>query len=296
MQRYLILAVSAVLWTAGDLAAQELVWKLNKGDRFFVHTAAKTRQSMKFMGQEVPQEFAQKTVTRVDVKEKSPETIVIAYTTEKMEIDAGAGLDPKLFKALEGLTVSVHLDPKTFKARKVEGYKELVEKAAGNDPLLQNVLRVVLTEDFFMSNVESQFGFLPAAPGTVSKGQRWQQTGSIPMGPLGKLEVTKEFTYEGPVDKDGKTLDKISYKITNSKFTLPANKQGFAPGVEFSKADLKVTSGSGVYYFDRAAGRLLSSDDKVVMSGQMEIEAMGNKVVLEIKNETEASTTVKDTK
>ncbi|MCI0742529.1 MAG: DUF6263 family protein [Gemmataceae bacterium] len=97
----------------------------------------------------------------------------------------------------------------------------------------------------------------------VAKGKTWNQKVSMKM-PFGKMSGDIEFTYEGPVEKGGKQLEKIAMK--------PQVKIDADPATPLP-IKLKSQEGKGVALFDNATGRLVEMTSDQVM--EMSIEANG---------------------
>ena len=98
---------------------------------------------------------------------------------------------------------------------------------------------------------------------SVSKGAKWKNKSEMKL-PFGKMIAEVDYTYDGPVEKDGRSLEKIGVKpkatiepAANAQITLK----------------LKSHDGGGSALFDNSAGRLLEVTN--VQNMEMEIEIMG---------------------
>ncbi len=92
----------------------------------------------------------------------------------------------------------------------------------------------------------------------VTKGKMWTQKADMKL-PVGEIKGDIQFTYDGPVDKDGKKLEKIALK--------PNIKMEAGPNAPF-QMKMKDQTGEGYVYFDNAAGRLaeVTSNQKMEMT------------------------------
>src|SRR5271165_6100903 len=97
----------------------------------------------------------------------------------------------------------------------------------------------------------------------ISKGKTWTQNADMKM-PMGQVKGDIHYTYEGTVEKDGKTLQKITLKPNISLVADPK-----AP----FKVDFKSQDGKGEVYFDNATGKLVEMDSQTNMN--MTIQAGG---------------------
>jgi hypothetical protein len=111
---------------------------------------------------------------------------------------------------------------------------------------------------------------LPKGP--VTKGKQWTQKMTMKIPSLGTMSGDTKFTYEGPVDRDGKKLEKIRI---SPNFKIESDSD--AP----FQVKMKVQKGKGNAYFDNQAGRLVESTNDMTL--EMEIEAGGMTVPAQIQ-------------
>lgn len=93
----------------------------------------------------------------------------------------------------------------------------------------------------------TDYGF-PAEP--VKPGDKWSHKQEAKMGQMGNMEMNMEFTYKGPVERDGKTLANIA--ITG---TIGGGDKAEGALIEFKDSTL-----SGNMLFDNELGAMHSSD------------------------------------
>ncbi len=98
----------------------------------------------------------------------------------------------------------------------------------------------------------------------VAKGKTWTNKNTAKT-PVGKTVSENTYTYEGSVQKDGVTLEKISIK-PNIKIE-PDPKA-------LIKMELKDSTGTGQILFDNKAGRMVESTMNQVMQMQLSIGGM----------------------
>ena len=75
----------------------------------------------------------------------------------------------------------------------------------------------------------------------VKKGDMWERTSKRSLGAGQMLTATTRYTYEGEVEKDGKTLDKITSKVLSVDLTL----EDSPLPLTIKSTDLKATESKG---------------------------------------------------
>jgi hypothetical protein len=113
---------------------------------------------------------------------------------------------------------------------------------------------------------------LPKDP--VAKGQTWKENVDMKM-PMGRIKGQIQFTYDGPEEKDGNKLEKITAK--------PEIKIEPAPDAPFQ---MKVTAqeGKGTVYFDNEAGRII--EVTMIQNMEMTIDANNMNMKQDLKQNT----------
>jgi hypothetical protein len=117
---------------------------------------------------------------------------------------------------------------------------------------------------------------LPKDP--VAKGQTWKEDVDMKM-PIGRIKGQIQFTYDGPDEKDGNKLEKITAKPEIKKIEP-------SPDAPFQ---MKVTAqeGKGTVYFDNEAGRII----EVTMIQNMEMTIDVNNMTM--KQDLKQNTSMK---
>ena len=109
-------------------------------------------------------------------------------------------------------------------------------------------LKSVFTKEGLSELLRQSAVVLPAAG--VNDGDDWDAT-TTAKTPIGNLAQTHTYTYQGPTEKDDKTLDKITVKST---LDLKA------PASSDSKIAIKAHEQTGELFFDSAAGRFAETN------------------------------------
>ncbi len=120
-----------------------------------------------------------------------------------------------------------------------------------------------------MVNTGISFPKEPVEKGASEKGTSWKENADLKL-PMGRFKGEMEFTYEGPVEKDGQKLEKI--------LITPTFRVEPGPDAPF-QMKFRKQSGHGHIYFDNAAGKIVDVD----MDQQMDITIESNNTTIEQK-------------
>ena len=281
--RRLTFAVAALAgWTltaAAATAQTTLRYKFKEGDTLKYALEQKMKMTMNVMGNNVDMtmdQFSELAWHIQKVDSKGSAKIAIKFGRNKMTMDGPTGKvevdsnnaqepdDPigqalyKVIKGLSGLEVTGSISP-TGEFTDIT----LPEKAVKE---LQNIPGGDMFGEMLspegLKRMMSQSG-LVMPKDAVSKGAKWKSKNEMKL-PFGKMIAEVDYTYDGPVEKDGRSLEKIAVKPKASIEPTPS-----AP---FS-LKLKSHDGGGTALFDNSAGRLLEVSNTQNM--EMEIEIMG---------------------
>lgn len=266
-------AVLASLLTTTARSEDVLLrWKFQKGETL-LYTFPQTTTTAAHVG---GKDLKTKTDSRGEVsllvvKPLKDESADARLTLERMRIDITA---PQLG--------AFHYD--SASRRRTTGYMENV--IAGYDALAKRSFRVVIdgrgdllqvalpeqeVQDLRAEKLPldtlltpkglSQFLGLnwPRLPAkAVVVGDTWEEREEVANVALGKVQSTRTYRFDGPVDRAGKQLDKISYTVE-----LAAEAPQQQGGVTFKV--LRQES-AGEAYFDRAAGRYVEGKSKMELT------------------------------
>jgi hypothetical protein len=265
-------------------AAVKLQWKFKQGDKFYVATVTKLKQTIDIMGNKVKDDSVMTVVSRYTVKEQSDEATVLEQRIESMAAkakgEAGEGQE-KVADLIKGAVFTLTLSPQG-KVTKLTGYKELVDKIAKEDKDTGKMFQVMFSPETFKASAHSVFGFLPAK--AVEKDAKWQKEVKIPLGPLGSFKAVNKYTYTG----DGREGIQISVtgKLT---YARPDKKAAAGAPFKVTKGKIASTQFKGTVVFDAKRGRLVRSETKLVLEGTVTVDVMKN--LLDMKIEQESTTT-----
>lgn len=113
---------------------------------------------------------------------------------------------------------------------------------------------------------------LPEKP--VEPGDSWTVPYNFELPNIGRVKGKKTFRYEGPGLLNGEKTARLSFS-----YDVAFEMEGEADGAKFS-GSLPITRASGTAHFDPAAGRLLSLDSRVAITGSLSLEISGNTVAV----------------
>jgi hypothetical protein len=252
-------------------AQERLEWKLKKGDRFYLRNVTTTKQTLKALGKEVPQNTEQTIVLGFTVEEQLTDGFLLKETVEELTITPEKG-DPVSDSKIVGASFNVTLS-KNWEILKFEGYDKLIDKLAGDDVTVRQALQATLQEDALKKSVREALAFLPDRP--VKDGDTWERSIEEPLGVLGQLRETRTYKLDGKEDAGGKKLDKIT-------FTTAVD---FKPGKRVENVPYYVLSGrietkeaKGTVLFDPTTGRVVESKSDLKLVGTMVLSSSDAKV------------------
>jgi hypothetical protein len=264
-------ALLLVAGLASPAAAQAPIeWKLKAGDKFYLRSVTTTKQTLKALNKDVPQNSEVTVVLGFSVEVKTGENFVIKETVEEVTVKPDKGdavSDPKLAGATFLLTVS----PK-WEILKFEGYDKFLDKLAGDDAAVRQAVALNLPEEVFKRTVREAMAFLPDRP--VKDGEGWERSVESPLG-LGTLRETRTYKLEGKEDVGGKKVDKITY--TTAVDFKPAKKDEKLPYYVIN-GRMEVKEGKGTVYFDPATAQLVQIKSDLKLVGTMVLSISETKV------------------
>jgi hypothetical protein len=263
----------------------DLKWKFEKDKTFYQDMTTDTKQTMKVMGMEITQNQKQTflfswTPEKQDEKDKSW-TIRQRIEGVKMDIELGGNKlnfdstkDPgtpnplgDFFKAIVGSEFRLTVSP-DMKVTSVSGRDEFLKKLVTANQQMEPLLKQILNEEALKQMADPSFSVVPGKP--VKKGDKWERTSKLNMGPIGTYENTYNYTYEGK-DSSKKNLDRIKVE---SKLTYQPPGDANTGNLPFKIKSANLTSkdASGYVLFDSAKGRVDSSELKLNLVGTLDIE------------------------
>lgn len=102
--------------------------------------------------------------------------------------------------------------------------------------------------------------------GAVKQGDRWKRTEISNIGAGQTLTYDIFYDYQGPVEKNGKTYDKIGIFHENVKYAIAADS---SLPIRVANQELKIESTTGALLFDRERGAVIDSTQTVKIVGPL---------------------------
>lgn len=106
----------------------------------------------------------------------------------------------------------------------------------------------------------------------VSVGEKWKRTEESDIGQGQTMTFEKEYTYVGEEEVDGRTLHKISGKHLSVVYEMS---DGGASPLQITDSKLKVAESEGTFLYDADLHQIVSTDDRVRITGTLEASANG---------------------
>jgi hypothetical protein len=284
-----ILTAAAIVWGMSATAEAQVKLQLKFADNAKISETVTTRthQILSLAGMDIETK-ADETVSTTTTcgKRQADGTIqltskVDAITSKltlpggvELEFDSAATNEPagtafdfllEVYAVIPKITSSSVLD-KDNRVVSVEVDKKPLEDLSD---MAKAVLKGRFDSDYLQEIANKQMDRLPTS--AVEKGDSWQVSLTARLGGGQSLTFNTTYTYEGTIEKDGKTLDKITSKVTEVKYAQ--DDPNAAAQVSASK--LKVESSSGTILFDRKTGRVVSDNEKLHVIGTMTLDING---------------------
>ena len=221
----------------------------------------------------------------------------ISYDSTKADTTAGAGNAGlvEFFKNLKDAEFTATLG-KNYKVEKVDGKEAFIQKLGAGSPNMDQMLKRVLSDEALKEMVDPTYKVFP--DGAKKKGEKWERTAKLPLGPIGTYDVTYKFTYAEP-DKDGanKDFDKIEVE-TVIAYTPPKEN---AEGLLFKIKDVGTKLASdpagskGVVYYDPKNQRIAEATINIKLKGELAVVIGGADTKVELTQEQKTVIKTRDT-
>ena len=282
----------ALAWSATARAQVKLEAKFPEGQTLRYRIRTSMHQVVYNLGMEMPSN-RERTVVRSEAigKRRGDASLPIAVKIESLRerLRLPGGLDvtydskdkaakvdrpeldffDALYKTAGQVSYTVVLDGKN-KVKAIEGGDALRERVDRLDPRAADLIRSQLAADTLKTEFAQALGALPDGP--AKPGEPWERTEAVDSGAGLEIVLRKKYEYAGTEKKGKKTLDKITAKVIEAKCRQDADSS--AP-MKLTKSDLKVGASEGTVLFDREAGRIVESRDRLELKGNLTFSAQG---------------------
>lgn len=301
------LAFSALTLGLATAAAAQVSLQLKPQEGKSVYTnTVKAVQTLTIAGMDIPTESTVTAVSTVTgdkptadgtqrVEEKTERFIMklsvpgggLELDTDKPEaakVDSMA-LQPVLdgLKALKGTAYTV-----VFKGPKVAGVEGLDSVLAKLPANAAESFKSELNPAAVSRDWQQRLDALPGKD--VKKGDTWTRSEVASLGGGQSMTFDTQYEYQGTIEKDGRTLDKVSIVFTGVKYATDPN--GPSP-LKVVTSDLKIESSYGHYLLDREKGVVVDRSTNTRVAGPMTFEINGMQLGGKVDLTLEMGTSVK---
>jgi hypothetical protein len=285
----------ALACTQQAQAQVKLEYKFPEGKKLTYKTTTKLHQLLTIQGQEIPTDVEEVSVGSQTVgKRRGDSSVPVSSKVEsiRVELSLPGGInvsydssDPnakieneqlaflsEIFKLAGEIEYTVILDAQN-KAKAIEGTEKLLEKAEKLSPMARDAIRSRVESEKLKTNFEQSHRNLPDV--LARPGEPWERTETMDIGNGQTLTFRKKYEYAGTEKKGDKTLDKISSKALDVKYSMDPD----APSpLKVTKSDLKIDSSEGTMWFDREEGCVADASSKTRIKGSMTFSAQGQEL------------------
>lgn len=210
----------------------------------------------------------------------------------ELEFDSAKKVEPQgtaadflldVMQAVSQVETTLVLD-KDNRVTSVKLKREEVDKL---DDTGKNLLKGQLDEKYLAEVINQEFGQLPEK--AVHPGDTWKRTRTARLGGGQAFTLKTTYKYEGSEKRNGRTLQKISYQVTEVVYEQDAD----AAGPKVTSSDLKSNDSAGMLLFDPAAGRIVDNHQKLHITGSMTLEIGGKEISAKVDLTMEVRSRVK---
>lgn len=137
---------------------------------------------------------------------------------------------------------------------------------------VRNLVKGQLDAEQMKKTANEELQRLPSEP--VKVGDTWERTSKANLGAGQIMTSTMKYTYEGEKEKNGKKLDKITFKTLSVDFGL----EDSPLPLSVKSSDLKPAESDGELWFDREAGIVVEQTAMVRIKGDITFVINNNDV------------------
>jgi Family of unknown function (DUF6263) len=216
-----------------------------------------------------------------------PGGITITYDSSHPD---DKGDSPQLALVLDAYKLVSQIDftfvlDRQNKAKAIEGTESFLDKAAKLDPNLGNGLRQLVQGGSLKTQFEQDYRNLP--DGLVRKGEAWERSETTDVEGGHTFIYTKKYEYAGTEQKANRTLDVITSRWLDVKYSMDPDNPS---PLKVVKSDVKIESSEGKLLFDREEGHIVDAHDKAHVKGSLTFKGPGQEVPGELDLTIEATT------
>ena len=274
MFRRFCFSVVALLLSSTIASAQvKLEPKYPEGAKSVVHRDTTSKQTLTLAGMDIDTKSSTFIVATASIGKRAADgTLKIEEKVETLqsEISTPGGLiqfdsanpdkkaDNALLEPILDIFRSVYRNPVTVELD-AKNKITAVKLPEGEYEKLSDAAKGQLNPESLKKTVENALQFLPE-----KKGDTWERSSEQNLGAGQTMSFRTKYEYQGTVEKDGKTLDKITGKAFEVSFAINGNAM-----LQVTKSDLKIIESESTVLFDRERGSAVSTSSKVQIAGPL---------------------------
>jgi len=304
--RKVLIAVGLVVVVCPSAFAQvKLERKVREGTSHTVEVSSRTEQKLTIAGMETDTSSDSKTVVKatvgkrdesgnlrvqekiasllINTKVMGSEYIFDSANPDKVSGSVLEMMRPVHKAILRRTTTTVY--GKDNKVSQIESDQEILNELSDE---VRKLVQGQFDAERQKTAANDELEKFPADP--VKKGDSWERTSKLNLGAGQVMTVSTRYTYDGEIEKDGRTLDRISSKVLTVEFALEAGSP-----LPFTVKDsaLKPAETKGEILFDRKLGQVVSASSSIQIVGDMTFVINNTDLPskLDLKMETATNTT-----
>ena len=286
--RMLLAAIALFCLSSATEAQILLQHKIPDGEKSSAVTKMKVSQTLKIAGMEVVTSSEQKVTIssqngkrgddgRIAVKQKIDAlTVNIEVAGQQLSFDSAQPDAPPPGTAIDALLDVFKVTAKSEWTTNC-GQDNRVISIEGRDAALKSLseeLQAAVKNQYeagyLVKAANNELAKIPSKP--VKKGDVWTVESEVRLEGGQTLTFKTTYRYEGVVDQDGKSLHKIVEETTDVSYAMDAD----APAaLKYISSELKVAESNGTILFDQEAGRVVTENSKLHITGEIKLEAGG---------------------
>jgi hypothetical protein len=281
LRKTLIVSAGIILGiTTATFGQVKLERKYKEGSSYSAESTNRIEQTLTIAGMETETSVDTRTVTHATIGKRDVAGMLrIQERIESLNINMGimgqtysfdsASPDAKgsspleilrdVHKALAKRTTTMVLD-KENRVYAIESDQDVLSSLPEE---VKALAKGQIDPEYLKKAANQELDSLPAE--AVSPGDSWQRTEMANFGAGQIMTFQSKYTYEGTLQKEGRTLDKITTKVLSVDFTL----QDSPLPLQLKDCDLKASESEGVVLFDREQGRAVESNSTIRIVGDI---------------------------
>ncbi len=192
-----------------------------------------------------------------------------------------ADLVTDISRVLSGAAFTLVLD-RDNRVTRIEGAEAVIARVPDS---AKEGLRKAYATDELGRQVRQDLAIFPQAE--VKRGDTWTRTEVMPIGGGQTLTFEVTYEYDGTMERDGRTLDRVKQVMTAVKYAVEG---GDPQGARVTASTLRVESSSGHYLYDRERGIVVERSQHAAVKGPLTLSANGMEIPAELDLTIETST------